>query len=107
METTYEELSKKTVAQLRALADELNDNRLQGHSTMHKTHLLPLICEVLGIDTHQHHDVVGINKTRIKQQIRKLKVKRDSILSKKAKGDLKTVRREIHGLKRKIRRATV
>lgn len=108
MEHTYEELSGMTVAQLRDVAGEIEDERLAGIATMHKESLLPLLCEVLGVETHVHHEVVGIDKAKIKAEIRALKADRDAILA--GDGDvaqLPTIRGRIKRLKRKIRRATV
>lgn len=107
MEYTYEELHKKTVAQLREIADGMDHELLQGHSTMHKADLLQRLCEALGIEAHVHHEVVGINKSKTKQEIRKLKAKRDQALEKHDHKKLKELRRKIRGLKRKIRKATV
>ena len=107
MARTYEELHDMTVAQLRKVADEIEDERLDGHNTMHKEPLLKALCEVLGIEAHVHHEVVGIDKTAIKQQIRALKVERDAALEAKDRKKLKEVRRKIHRLKHRIHKATV
>lgn len=107
MSHTYEELHKMTVAQLRDVAQEIEHDAVSGYSTMHKEHLLPALCEALGIEAHEHHEVVGIDKAAVKAKIRELKVERDKAL---AAGDhkmLKRHRRRIRGLKRKIRKATV
>jgi hypothetical protein len=106
MAHTYEELHKTTVAQLRKIAKEL-DKPIRGYTTMHKEHLLPALCEALGIEAHEHHEVVGINKTKIKAEIKKLKEKRSKALDKHDPKQLKTIRREIHALKRRLRKATV
>lgn len=107
MEHTYEDLQKMTVAQLREIASGIDHESLHGHSTMHKVDLLTKICEVLGVETHVHHEVVGIDKSKIKAEIRKLKAKRDKALEKHDHKKLKELRRKIHGLKRSIRKATV
>ena len=65
------------------------------------------ICEHLHIDMHEHHDVVGVDKSAIKKQIRELKVRRAEALGSKDRTQLKRIRRRIHRLKREIRRATV
>ena len=70
-EYTYDQLRKMTVAKLREIADGHPDESLQGHSTMHKDKLLPILCKVLGIPTH--HIAHGAEKTRLKGEIRKLK----------------------------------
>ncbi len=108
MTYTWDELHKKPVAQLRKIAEEMGDHdELHGFLTMHKEDLLPKLCKVLGIEDHAHHNVVGIDKAKMKSQIRALKVKRDEAL---ASGDRETMldsRQKIKRLKRKIRRATV
>ena len=74
MAFTYEELHGKTVVQLRDIAENLGDHSvLHGFSTMHKEELLPALCNVLGIDAHVHHEIIGIDKAKIKVQIRQLK----------------------------------
>ena len=107
MAHTYDELNAMTVAQLRKVADDIEDERLQGHNTKHKEPLLKALCEVLGIEAHVHHEVVGIDKTAIKRQIRALKVERDAALEAKDKKKLKEVRMKIHRLKHRIHKATV
>ena len=74
MAHTYEEMRKMKVTQLREIADALQDERLQGHNSMNKEHLLPILCQVLGVEAHAHHEVVGVDKGAIKGRIRTLKV---------------------------------
>lgn len=107
MTHTYEELHDMTVARLREVAAEINDERLAGHTVMHKEQLLPLLCEVLGIEAHVHHEVVGIDKAKVKAEIRALKAERAAAIEAGNKAELKKVRRQIHHLKRRLRRATV
>jgi hypothetical protein len=107
MAYTYEELHKKTVTQLREIAKELDHETVHGYTTMHKHELLPALCEIFHIDMHEHHDVVGIDKTKIKGQIRELKAKRDAALEAGEMDELREARHKIKRLKRKIRRATV
>ena len=107
MEHTYEELSKKTVAQLREIAKELDDPALRGYSQLNKAHLLPAICKALGIETHEHHEIVGLNKSQIKSKIRGLKRERDVALEAHDHEQLKEIRRQIHSLKRRLRKAIV
>ncbi|MDX1502947.1 MAG: hypothetical protein R3325_11350 [Thermoanaerobaculia bacterium] len=106
-ELTYEDLHPKTVAELRDIAQKLEHDALHGYSTMHKEQLLPAICEALGIEAHEHHEVVGIDKDRVKARIRALKQQRQEALESGDKKRLKIARRRIRRLKRKIRRATV
>jgi DNA-binding IclR family transcriptional regulator len=105
MAYTYEQLSDMTVARLREIAQGIEHDAVKGFSTMHKEKLLPALCLALGIESHKHHTVVGINKGQIKLQIRAMKKKRDEALAKK---DTKVYREaigEIHHLKNKLRHA--
>ncbi len=52
---TYEELKKKTVAELREIAKDLKHEAIKGYSQLNKEHLLPALCQALGIDAHEHH----------------------------------------------------
>ena len=107
MAHTYEELHKKTVAQLRTIAEGIDHDAVHGFRTMHKYELLPALCEALGIEAHEHHEVVGIDKAAVKAKIRELKLKRDAALEAHDHAELKHIRRRIKGLKRKIHKATI
>lgn len=108
MEFTYEELQGKTVTQLRDIAENLPDqDALHGFSTMHKEELLPKICEVLGIEAHAHHEIVGVNKKRLKAQIRELKAQRDEALAAGDKDAYRRALRSIHRRKGVLRRHTI
>jgi hypothetical protein len=107
MSHTYEELKHKTVAQLREIASGIEHEAVKGASQMNKEHLLIGLCTALGIDMHVHHEVKGVNKSELKAKIRDLKKQRDGALAAHDHKQLKTVRREIHHLKRMIHRATV
>ena len=110
MEHTYEELKKKNVSQLREIAKDIDHEAVHGYTTMHKEHLLHAICIALGLDEHVHHEVVGIDKAKVKGQIKELKAERDRILALEDKAErrkqLKPVLRRIHELKRRIHKAT-
>jgi DNA-binding IclR family transcriptional regulator len=106
-EHTYEELSRMTVAQMREIAKELEHDAVRGHSTMHKEHLLQALCTALGIEAHEHHEVVGVDKSAIKAKIRKLKANRVAALEARDRAQLKRVRRQIRHLKRRVHKATV
>ena len=99
------ELREMTVAQLRDVASGIEG--LTGHTQMHKEPLLALICKELGITAHEHHEVVGIDKSAVKARVRELKVERAAALEAHDRPRIKRIRREIHRLKRKLRRATV
>lgn len=98
MAFTFEELSGKTVAQLRTIAEEVAHDELHGYSTMHKEELLPALCSVLGIEAHVHHEIVGIDKRQLKAEIRDLKGERDAAL---AAGDRVAYKRALRGIHRK------
>lgn len=107
MEYTFEELKTKTVAQLRDIAREIEHEAVRGYSSMHKEDLLHAICDALGLEEHEHHEVVGIDKSRIKAKIRELKKVRAAALEAHDHPHLKSVRKQIKRLKRRIRRATM
>ena len=107
MAHTYEELRHMTVAQLREIAEGIENEELRGYKSLKKGQLIPLLCKILGIEEHVHHEVVGVNKGQIKAMIREAKVERDAALEAHDHKQLKVVRRKIHRLKRKIHRATV
>lgn len=107
MAHTYEELRKMKVDQLRQIAAGLDDPRLQGNTQMNKEHLLPLLCQVLGIEAHAHHVVVGVDKGSIKARIRALKSARDEAIAAGDGEQLRQVRRRLHHLKRALHKAAV
>lgn len=107
MSYTYEQLHEMTVSQLREIAQGVQHDAVKGFSTMHKEKLLPALCHALGIEAHAHHVAVGINKSAIKTQIRKLKVDREAALTAKNYEQLKDVRHKIKMLKKKLRKAIV
>ncbi|MFQ5514075.1 MAG: Rho termination factor N-terminal domain-containing protein [Myxococcota bacterium] len=108
MAHSYEELKRKTVAELRALAKELGDqNVLHGYTTMHKEQLVRALCTALGVEAHEHHVVVGIDKGAVRAQIRELRAERDAALAARDRVAAARARRKIHRLKHALRRATV
>jgi hypothetical protein len=74
---------------------------------MHKEELLVALCGALGIEAHEHHEVVGIDKAAVKAKIRDLKQQRAALIEAKDAKQLKQVRARIRRLKRKIHKATV
>jgi hypothetical protein len=101
---TYHDLKGKTVQELREIAQTVEQHdAVQGFSQMNKDHLLPALCKALGIDTHEHHAVVGIDKPAITAKMRELQAKRDSALESGNHDQLKSVRRQIHRLNCQIR----
>lgn len=103
MAYTYEQLKAKTIAELRDIAKDVQHDAVQGYSQMNKDHLLPALCKALGVDTHGHHDVVGVDKSALKAKIRELKQQRDAALESHDHEALKNVRRHMHSLNRQIR----
>jgi hypothetical protein len=93
---TYKQLRDMKVTQLQEIAKGLQNPELEGYSTMHKDHLLPLLCKVLSVPTH--HIAHGEKKTQIKATIRKLEARRDEVLKAGDSAKLATVRRQIHVL---------
>jgi hypothetical protein len=103
MAYTYHELREKTLQELREIAKDVKSDAVQGFSQMNKDHLLPALCKGLGIDAHEHHDAMGIDKPAIKARMRELKRKREAALEAHDHALLKSLRRQIHGLNRQIR----
>jgi DNA-binding IclR family transcriptional regulator len=107
MAYTYEELRKKTIDDLREIAKGVEHDAVKGYTQMNKEHLLPALCKALGIEGHGHHDVVGIDKAKVKAKIRQLKAEREKAIEAHDHAQLKQIRRQMHHLKRRIRAATV
>ncbi len=107
MTHTYEDLKKKTVAELREIAAGIEHEAVKGYTQLNKDPLLAAVCTALGIEAHAHHAVVGIDKKSIKSRIRELKLKRVVALAAHDRAQLKSVLHRIHCLKRQIHRATV
>ena len=107
MAYTHHELRHKTLAELRDIAKDIEHEAVQGYTQLNKEHLVTALCQALGIEMHEHHDVVGIDKASIKSRIKALKTKRDAALTTHDHAQLKVVRRGIHRLKRQIHKATV
>ena len=105
-ELTYEQLRHKNLAELRDMAKGIEHEAVQGYTQMNKEHLVAALAKALGIE-HEHHSVVGIDKSSIKARIRELKTQREAALASHDHAQLKVVRRSIHRLKRRIHKATV
>jgi DNA-binding IclR family transcriptional regulator len=107
MAYTHHELKHKTLAELRDIAKDIEHEAVQGYTQLNKEHLVTAICRALNIDMHEHHAVVGIDKSAIKTRIKEWKKKRDAALVAHDHAQLKQARRSIHRLKRQIHKATV
>ena len=107
MAFTHHELKHKTLAELRDIAKDIEHEAVQGYTQLNKEHLVVALCRALGIEMHEHHEVVGIDKAAIKTRIRELKQRRTGALAAHDHAQLKAVRRRIHRLKRQMHKATV
>jgi hypothetical protein len=110
MAYTYQELKKKTVAQMREIAKGIEHEAVKGYSQLNKEHLLIGLCTALGIDHRVHHVAHGIDKTKIKSLIKQLKKERDALFAAGAAKDrkkLRIVRHSIHRFKRILRKASL
>lgn len=104
---TFHDLKKKKVNELREIAAGIEHEAVQGYTQLNKEHLLEAICKALDIDMFEHHKAVGIDKTSIKAQIKKLKKTRDEAAAAQNYAEHKRSLRMIHRLKRKLHKATV
>jgi hypothetical protein len=100
---TYEDLKKKTVAELRDLAKGLSHEAVQGYTQMNKDHLLPALCKAFGIDLGHHHVESGFDKSKMKVRMKMLRAERDKALEAHDSVKLKAIRGELHTLNHRIR----
>ncbi len=108
MEYTYHDLKQKTVAELRKIASEFEDQEaVKGYTQLNKEHLIELLCKAMGIDMHEHHVSKLANKSEIKRKIKMLKIERDKAIEAKDYKKLKQIRKEIKKCKNKLRAAMV
>lgn len=107
MTYTYAELKKKTVAELREIAKDIEHEAVQGYTQLNKEHLLTAICKALNIDTHVHHEVQGLNKAGVKARIKALKEKLTAAIAAGDRKQIKFYHGQIHKQKRQIHKATV
>ena len=104
MAYTYHELKEKNIQELRDIAKGVeNQEAVKGYSQLNKEHLLPALCKALGVESHEHHDVVGIDKPAIKAKMKALRAKRDAAVQAHDHDGLRSLRRQIHRLNRQIR----
>jgi len=101
----WKELEKMTVTKLREEALKHPD-QLKGVHARSKAQLMNELAAVLGIQKPQvsFAEKVVHTKDSLKQRIRELKAQRDRLIEEHNSGELKTVRRQIHHLKREIRK---
>ncbi len=103
MAHTYEELKKKTVAELREIAGSLQHEAVQGYTQLNKDHLLPAICKALGIDAHEHHVAVAAEKSLIKAQMREIKAAAAKAREARDYETMHRLRRQHHSLNHALR----
>jgi hypothetical protein len=94
-------LEKMKVTDLQEMAKEKLDET--GLSALHKAELVEKLAHAMGIEK-PHKVVMGVNKTGIKQEIRRLKTKREEAAAAHDKATLAATRHEIHRLKRRLRK---
>ena len=102
---TFDQLKHLTVAEMRKIASSLKHEAIQGYTQLNKEHLLKALCTALDIPLHAHHDVIGVDKAKVKGELRALKQERDKALEAHDSAALKVARRKRHRLNRQIRRA--
>ena len=107
MEYTFQDLKHKTVAELKEIAKGIEHEAVKGYTQLNKELLLKAICTALGIDMHVHHEVIGLDKSKLKTEIKKLKLERDKALEAHDHKRLKQIRKQIKVFKNKLRRAMV
>jgi hypothetical protein len=107
MPYTFDELKGMTVAQLRDIAAGIEHDAVKGYTQLNKEHLLTALCTALNIDTHTRHKskVGGHDKETIKAHMKELKKKRDAVMEAHNHVELKAVRRQLHELRRSLRKA--
>lgn len=107
MDYNFHDLKKMKAAELKDIAKGIEHDAVHGYTTMNKDHLVEAICKALDIEMHEHHEVVGINKSKIKTEIKKLKKERDKAIEAKDHTKLKEIRKNIKELKHTLKQATV
>lgn len=103
MAHTFEELKKKTIAELRDIAKGIEHEAVQGYTQLNKEHLLPALCKALGIEAHEHHAAVAAEKGMIKAQMRDLKAAADQARESGDPDALHRLRRQYHALNHELR----
>ena len=99
----WHELNKKRVADLRDMMKE-HAPQVTGVMSMKKDVIVKHLAEALEIE-EPRKVVEGIDKTAIKAKIMEHKTLRQQAIESGDHAELKTQRRKIHSLKRKLRKA--
>jgi hypothetical protein len=105
MAYTYDQLKGMTVAQLREIAAGIQHEAVQGYTQLNKEHLLVALAKALNLDTHTRHKLGGIDKAGVKAKMHEMKKSRDAALENHDHAKLKSTRRELHALRRSLRKA--
>ena len=104
---TYHDLKSLTVARLREISAGIDHPAVTGYTQKRKDEVLTGLCTALGIDMHEHHVVVGLDKAAVKVEIKEWRAKRDAALESGDHVALKTARTRMRRLRRKIRKSLV
>lgn len=107
MSYTFKELKEKTAAELKEIAKGIEHEAVKGYTQLNKEHLIVAICKALNIDMHVHHEIKGLDKTKVKQRIHQLKQQRNHAIAAHDYEKLRSVRRQIKRLKNRMRQAAV
>lgn len=100
----WHELNKHRVADLREMMKE-HRPEVQGVMSMKKEQIVGMLAEALGIEPPKKV-VVGVDKSTIKTKIRQHRALRQQALEAGDHAELRAQRRTIHGLKRRLRKAS-
>jgi hypothetical protein len=103
MAHTYEELKKKTVAELREIAKDIEHEAVQGYTQMNKEHLLPALAKALGIDTHAHHAAALAQKAAVKAKMREIRAEKAKAVESGDHDTVRQLRRQYHRLNHALR----
>jgi hypothetical protein len=99
----WHELNKHRVADLREMMKE-HCPQVSGVMSMKKEQIVGYLAEALGIEEPKKV-VVGIDKASVKSKIAEHRVLRQQALEAGDHAELKNQRRQIHRLKRQLRKA--
>jgi hypothetical protein len=105
MAYTYEELKKKTIAELREIAKDTPHDAVQGYTQLNKEHLLPALCKALGIDSHAHHAAAIAEKAAVKSTMRSINAEKAKAIENGDRDLLRRLRRHYHRLNHTLRSA--
>ena len=104
MTHTYEELKKKTIAELRRSPRRSTRGRAGLHAAEQGTPV-PAVCKALGIDTHAHHAAALAEKAAVKAKMREINAKKATAVESGDHELLRQLRRQYHRLNHTLRTA--